>query len=137
MVWSVTRSNYSDKKFSPYLFAGAGLSFLKIKRDWSAINTTYFGGETSEVLAGLAVDTAQSLPRMIPVIPVGAGVKYFFKPNWAINAETAYRITATDYLDGFSKAANPGKKDNYLNYSIGLIYRTGKKDRLGCPVIRY
>jgi opacity protein-like surface antigen len=137
LIWNITGSNYADKGFSPYLFAGAGLSFLKIKRDWSAINTTYFGGETSEVLAGLAADTAQSLPRIIPVIPVGAGVKYFFKPNWAINAEAAYRITTTDYLDGFSKAANPNKKDNYLNYSIGVIYRTGKIDRLGCPVIRY
>jgi hypothetical protein len=137
LVWNVTGRNYADKGFSPYLFAGVGVSFLNIKRDYSNINTDYFGGETSEILIGLDADAAHSLPRVIPVVPIGAGVKYFFTPNWAVNAETSYRIATTDYLDGFSQAANPDKKDNYLGYSIGVIYRTGKKNRLGCPVVRY
>lgn len=137
LVWNITGSNYTDKGFSSYVFAGAGFAFLKIKRDWSNINTSYFAGEASEVLTGLAIDSAQRLPRVIPIVPVGVGVKYFFKPNWAVNAETSYRITSTDYLDGFSQAANPDKKDNYMGYSVGIIYRTGKKNRLGCPVIRY
>lgn len=137
LVWNVAGRNYADKGFSPYLFAGAGFSFLKIKRDWSTINTTYFVPETSEVWAGLAADSAHKLPKVLPVIPVGAGVKYFITPNWAVTAETSYRLSSTDYLDGFSQAANPKKKDNYLNYSIGLLYRTGKKNRLGCPVMRY
>lgn len=136
-VWNVAGRNYADKGFSPYLFAGAGLSFLKIKQDWSNINTTYFEPETSEIWAGLAADSAHKLPGILPVIPIGAGMKYFISPHWAVNAETSYRLTSTDYLDGFSKAANPGKKDNYLDYSVGIIYRTGKKDRLGCPVMRY
>jgi opacity protein-like surface antigen len=136
-VWNMTGKNYADKGFSPYLFTGAGLSFLKIKRDWSNISTSYFDAETSEIWAGLAADSAHKLPWMIPVIPVGAGIKYFITPNWAVNAESSYRIATTDYLDGFSKAANANKKDNYFGYSIGVIYRTGKKDRLGCPVIKY
>ena len=136
-VWNVTGKNYADKGFSPYLFAGAGLAFLKIKKDYSNINTNYFDAETSEIWAGLAADSAHKLPRIIPVIPVGAGVKYFITPNWAVNAEGSYRIATTDYLDGFSEAANPDKKDNYLGYSIGVIYRTGKKNRLACPVIKY
>ena len=137
LVWNVAGRNYADKGFSPYIFAGAGFSFLKIKRDWSNINTTYFAPETSEVWAGLAADSAHKLPKVLPVIPVGAGVKYFITPNWAVTAETSYRLISTDYLDGFSQAANPQKKDSYLNYSIGVLYRTGKKDRLGCPVMRY
>lgn len=137
LVWNVTGKNYADKGFSPYLFAGAGISFLKIKRDWSNINTTYFDAESSEIWAGLAADSAHKLPRMIPVFPVGAGVKYFLTPNWGLNAETSYRIATTDYLDGFSQSANPGKKDNYFGYSIGVIYRTGNKNKLGCPVIKY
>ncbi len=136
-LWNITGRNYADKGFSPYIFAGAGLSFIKIKRDWSGISTTYFDPETSEIWAGLAADSAHTLPRVIPVIPVGLGMKYFFSPNWAVNAESSFRITSTDYLDGFSQAANPDKKDNYLGYSIGVIYRTGKRDRLGCPVMKY
>ncbi len=137
LVWNVTGKNYADKGFSSYLFAGTGLSFLKIKRDWRNINTTYFGPESSEIWAGLAADSAHKLPRIIPVLPVGAGIKYFITPNWAVNAETAYRIATTDYLDGFSQAANPNRKDNYLGYSVGIIYRSGKKNRLGCPAIKY
>jgi hypothetical protein len=137
LVWNVTGKNYADKGFSPYLFAGAGLSFLKIKRDWSNINTTYFSSETSEIWAGLAADSAHKLPGVIPVIPIGAGIKYFFTPDWAINAESSFRITTTDYLDGFSKAANPTKRDSYYTHSIGLIYRPDKMNKLGCPVMNY
>jgi Domain of unknown function (DUF6089) len=137
LVWNVLGRNYVDKGFSPYVFAGAGFSFLKTKRDWSNISTTYFNPEVSEVWAGLAADSAHALPRAIPVAPIGAGVKYFFTPRFAVNAETSYRLTVTDYIDGFSQAANPKKNDHYLNYSIGLVYRTGKNDRLKCPTIRY
>jgi opacity protein-like surface antigen len=137
MVWNPLGRNYIEKGFSPYVFAGVGLSFLKVKRDWSQINTTYFSAETSDIWAGLAADSAHALPKMIPVVPIGAGVKYFFTPRWAINAETSYRLTATDYLDGFSQAANPKRNDHYLNYSIGVVYRTGNRNRLGCPTMKY
>ena len=137
LVWNPLRKNYTDKGFSPYFFAGAGLAFLKIKRDWSGLNTTYFNSETSTIFSGLASDTAHSVPHIIPVIPLGMGVKYFLTPKLALNAEAAYRLGYTDYLDGFSEAANPDKKDHYLNYSIGIIYRTGKKNMLDCPKIRY
>ncbi len=137
LVWNVTGRNYEDKGLSPYLFAGAGIAFLKIKRDWSKINVDYFGGETGEIWTGLAADSAHKLPKVIPVVPVGAGIKYFFNPKWAVSAETSYRIATTDYLDGFSKSANASKKDNYMGYSIGLIYRSGKANRLACPVVKY
>lgn len=137
LVWNVTGKNYADKGFSPYLFAGAGVSFLKIKRDWSNINTNYFPVELSEIWTGLAADSVHKLPRLIPVIPVGAGIKYFITPQWAVNAEASYRVDFSDYIDGFSEAANPTKKDHYSIYSVGLIYRTGKKSKLGCPVMKY
>jgi len=137
LVWSPLARNYAEKGFSPYVFAGAGFSFLKIRRDYSNISTTYFDPETSDVWAGLTADASHTLPRVIPVIPAGIGVKYFFTPKLAFNIETSYRLGYTDYLDGFSQAANPAKRDHYLNYSIGLILRTGKKDLLKCPKIRY
>lgn len=136
LLWNPLRSNYADKGFAPYLFAGAGLSFLRIRRDWSGLNAAYFD-ESSSLFSGLATDTARSVPRLIPVIPVGVGVNYFLNSRLGINAETSYRLGYTDYLDGFSEAANPARKDHYLNYSVGLFFRTGKKDRLKCPKIRY
>ena len=85
--------------------------------------------------AGLAVDAAKSLPPIIPVLPVGAGVRYSLNDRFSLIGETSYRLSFTDYLDGFSKAANPNKNDHYLSHSIGVIYSFKKKNNkeLGCP----
>lgn len=134
-VWSFL--NARSPRFSPYLFAGAGFSFLKIKRDWSNINTTVFG-DGSDVQNNLAIDAAKKLPRVIPVVPVGAGVRYALNDRFSLIGETSYRLSFTDYLDGFSKAANPSKNDHYLSHSIGIVYSFNKKNKtLGCPVMRY
>lgn len=132
-VWNILQAR--SPRFSPYLFAGAGISFLKIKRDWSNMDPAVFG-ESSDVQAGLAVDAAKALPRIIPVVPVGAGVRYALSDRFSLTGETSYRLSFTDYMDGFSKSANPGKNDHYLSHSIGIIYSFGKKDKkLGCPSV--
>jgi len=133
-VWSFLAQK--SPRFSPYLFAGGGFSVLKIKRDWSNITTTAFG-DGSDVQAGLAIDAAKTLPRIIPVVPVGAGVRYSLNNRFSLIGETSYRLSFTDYLDGFSKAANPVKNDHYLSHSIGVIYSFNKKNdkRLGCPAV--
>lgn len=136
MVWNLSGANYLEKGLSPYVFAGAGLSLIKVRRDWSGINSNYFTHE-SPVWQGLAIDSAHHTPRIIPVFPVGAGIKYFFHPNWGVNTEAAYRLITTDYLDGFSQAANPDRKDKYLTYTVGVIYRGGKKNLLKCPKLKY
>ena len=74
LVWNPLGRNYADKGFSPYVFAGAGLAFLRINRDWSGLNSSYFNSETSTLFSGLAADTTHSVPRVIPVIPIGMGV---------------------------------------------------------------
>ncbi len=130
-VWSFLENK--TPRFSPYLFAGAGLSFVNIKRDYSNYNTAYFG-DGSDVSAGLAQDAARTLPRVIPVAPIGAGVRYYLNDRFSLIGETSYRLSFTDYLDGFSQAANPGKNDHYLSHSIGVVYSFGKKNKgLGCP----
>jgi opacity protein-like surface antigen len=120
---------------TPYLFAGAGATYMNTSRDWTRLNTAYFA-EDPQLLAGLAVDAARTLPKIIPVIPVGVGLRYAITPTISINAETNYRVTFTDYVDGFSFSANPDKRDHYHSHTIGIIYRFGRKNTLDCPVVR-
>ena len=134
--WNLLGRNYISAGFSPYLFAGVGYSFLKIKRDWSNLNTEYFSAE-SILMTGLTEDAQHFLPKGLLILPVGVGGRYYLSDKIGINAETSYRFTSTDYLDGFSKAANSSKKDYYYSHTISLVYRIGKKNMLDCPVIRY
>jgi hypothetical protein len=136
-VWNIL--GFKNPRFSPYFFAGGGVSFLNIKRDYSKLNTEIFGAG-SDVQNGLATDVAKKLPRVMPVVPVGVGLRYTLNNRFSLTGETAYRLSFTDYLDGFSKAANPKLNDHYLDHSIGVMYSfdnssNSKKDkRLGCPV---
>ncbi len=132
-VWYVL--GFNKPRFSPYVFVGGGITFLNVKRDYSKLNTEIFGAG-SEVQNGLAIDIAQTLPSVIPVVPVGAGLRYTYNNRFSFIGETGYRLSFTDYLDGFSKAANPKLNDHYLDHSAGVIYSfNNKKDKaLGCPV---
>lgn len=136
LLWNPLGTNYKEKSLSPYLFAGAGVTLLHIKRDYSNFDTAYFGDGT-ELLTLLALDANHAVPRVIPVIPVGVGVRYSVSPSIAISAETSYRFTFTDYLDGFSQAANPSKNDHYQTLTVSAIYRVGYKNKLNCPVLKY
>jgi OOP family OmpA-OmpF porin len=121
---------------SPYISAGVGFTFLHIKRNYSNYNAAWFA-EESALSAGLSADLAHSLPKGFLVFPVGFGLRYSLTENVSLNAESSYRLNSTDYLDGFSQAANPAKKDHYFSNAVGLIYSFGKKNRLKCPRIRY
>lgn len=132
-VWDILRKNGVEGRrgFAPYIFAGAGVGMFSVQRDWSGYNAAYFNSET--VSEGLAADIAHRTPRVLPVVPVGAGLKYFITGKLAVTAETNYRLMSSDYLDGFSQAANPRKKDNYYSHSIGIVLSLGYKDRSDCP----
>lgn len=120
--------------FTPYVFGGVGFSILNIKRDWSGFNSSHFASQQA-VINGLAEDNLKNLPQSIVVIPVGLGVRYGISEKVSFTLETAYRFTGTDYLDGFSKAANPDKYDHYHTYTVGLIYSFGKRSKLDCPPV--
>jgi hypothetical protein len=134
--WNILGRNYISRGFSPYVFAGIGYGFLKIKRDYSRLNLEYFG-DGSEIVTGLAADALRPLPNGVLVLPVGAGARYYLSDRIGISAETSFRIMSNDYLDGFSQAANPSKGDHYYSHTIGVVYRLGKKNTLGCPVMKY
>lgn len=127
--------NSPVSRFSPYVFAGVGYAFVNISRDWSRMDTTRFGSNTHSG-SGLAKDTLHSLPKGLPVIPLGIGVKYAISPRLALTAELNYRYAFTDYLDGFSQAVNAAHPDSYYSATIGLVYSFGSKNFLRCPVFK-
>lgn len=135
LVWNIFGRNYEERGIMPYVFSGAGVSLISVKKDHSRMNPAVFG-ETSEVYAGLAVDNAKGTPRALLSVPVGIGAEYPLSDRFSINIETSYRFIFTDYLDGFSQSANPKLQDHYHSTSAGIIYKFGKKDTgIGCPVI--
>ena len=137
LVWNMfgNSSNEIGNKFSPYIFGGIGVSFLNVKRA-SNLNKSYFANEPT-VAIGLAADMRVNPPTAILVVPVGAGIEYYLTPHIALTAETNFRYTRTDYLDGFSKVTNTNKNDFYQSHTVGLVYKFGKKNQLGCPVLKY
>lgn len=135
LVWSPLERSDAGKQLSPYVFGGPALSFVRIRRDASAFNAAYFEAEP-ELVTQLATDLAARTPRLMPAVPVGAGMRYSISPTLVLNAEASYRFLFTDYLDGFSRAANPDRKDHYYSISVGLIYRFGRKNSWDCPPVR-
>lgn len=136
LVWNPWSTNFAGKGLSAYLLGGVGLSFLKIKRDWSNFNAAYYGNN-ADMSDRIAIDSSHSLPNILPVFPIGIGFRYAISSSILLNAESSFRLISTDYLDGFSKAANADRADRYQTIILGVIYRFGNKDMLGCPVVNF
>jgi opacity protein-like surface antigen len=132
VIWDIIGNQKSNLGFSPYLFGGAGLSFLRVSRDASNFDGEYFSTENA-VTEGLNVDLNHLTPRSLLVFPVGAGVRYPLTELISLNAEAAYRIAFNDYVDGFSQAGNPSRKDHYHSISFGLLYRFKGSGAVKCP----
>jgi opacity protein-like surface antigen len=135
VVWDVLGHPNQGSGLSPYLFAGAGFSFLRVRRDASGLDASYFTNE-SALQAGLTTDLAHTPPRVIPVFPVGLGVRYPLTNKISLSAETSYRASFSDYIDGFSESGNPARKDSYHSLSVGIFYKFNNNNTLACPVIR-
>ena len=137
LVWNILGRNYDDHGIMPYVFSGAGISFLNIKKDYSRMNAAYFG-ESSDIANGLALDNTAGVPRRLLSIPIGVGAEYPLSERFSVNIETSYRFIFSDYLDGFSQSADPKKQDHYHSTSAGLVYKFGKTNNgVGCPVMKY
>jgi hypothetical protein len=135
LVWDLNGKTYREgmHRFSPYFFAGAGVTVLHINRNWSRFDTSYFDSKSAASI-GLGKDTLHKTPTFIPVIPVGAGLRYMITNQFFINAEVTYRITSTDYIDGFSFTGNPERNDHYYGLTLGISYRFGWNG-INCPKI--
>ena len=121
--------------FTPYIFGGVSYSFLNIKRDWSRFDYGHFAGEPN-VINGLTEDAAHKVPKGLFSFPIGAGIRYGINEQLSFSLEGTYRIIGNDYLDGFSRSANPEMADHYHTLMIGVIYSFGNRNRFDCPVIK-
>ena len=119
--------------WTPYAALGGGLALLRIRPDASGVNGIFASSETGSIAAQLAADMARPKPRIMPSLQMGAGIRYQFRPQWALQAETSYRYLPTDYLDGFSKAVNPDTRDQYMTHAVGVIFCSGRGGRMACP----
>jgi hypothetical protein len=136
LVWNILGKNYEDKGIMPYVFSGAGVSLIRVRKNYSRIDPTVFG-DGSDVIAGLAVDNAKGTPRALFSVPVGVGAEYPISNRFSVNLETSYRFIFNDYLDGFSQSANPKLKDHYHSTSAGIIYKFGNRNKgIACPIMR-
>lgn len=133
LVWNFLRKNNIQSGLSPYVYGGVGVSFVKIHRDASRFNPEAFVVDP-QIEIGLQQDLETTPPRNLFVLPVGIGLKYWITPNIAVNAEAAFRLTFTDYVDGFSKSGT-ANRDYYYNHSAGLIFRFGRRSYVGCPEV--
>ena len=134
LAWNVRRNTgYFGSRLSPYVFAGVAATFLKVGRDWSRLHTEVFPAD-SDVAKGLAIDSVNKPPSLIPAIPLGAGLRYFISPQLSVFGEGGYRFTKTDYLDGFRYAANNRRNDSYYGIRVGLIYNFFS-DKYKCPPV--
>lgn len=102
------RNDARRLRFTPYLFAGAGI----------------FG------ISGNAKKTAQYSNVQLS-IPFGVGLKYVLNPKYYLGVEIGMRKTFFDYLDNISSSntfnknyqyGNPNDYDNYFFTGITLTY---------------
>lgn len=136
LVWNILGRNYNGHGFMPYVFSGVAVTLINVKKDYSRVDLSIYPYGSS-LWDGLAIDNAKGTPRSLFTVPAGFGAYLPLSKKFLLNAETSYRFIFTDYLDGFSKSADPKQQDHYQSISAGVIYKFGKKDnRLGCPVVK-
>jgi OmpA-OmpF porin, OOP family len=68
------------------------------------------------------------------VVPFGIGLKYTISDRWLAGAELGYRISITDYIEGYSQTQDSKHNDVYyfLGVSIGYKLQTSRR---GIPSI--
>ncbi len=108
------------KIFSPYIFAGAGISFVDGKTDYNE-GTTWNP-------TGIASDKAAKKPGTLPTVPFGIGVKLDLSPQLVLGAEYGFRPLFNDLFDGVSQSGDPTNDDWYTVFNFNLAYRFGQKD---------
>lgn len=116
----------SEKRFNPYLSAGIGGAYMFSKTNSSA-KTVWSYFSASNLQEHVMEDSVKGIPTFLISVPLGLGVNYRLNDRMQLNIEGLYRLSTTDYLDGFSRAGNNNKNDYFYSISAGLHVAIGKK----------
>lgn len=115
-----------DKRWSFYLFVGAGVAFADASRDWSGLDRVYFGKDATE---NIPQDSMNTPDKTLFVLPAGFGLRYDLSKQWSVFADAGYRFVFSDNLDGYKYAVYSPRNDGYSIYSLGISMRFGKKEK--------
>lgn len=130
-VSAILEANLFDltqRKFTPYVFAGVGLMFFDPFTVESTGNKQKLRNLNTEG-QGIA-NYEKPYSRTAIQIPVGLGIKYVISPVVTISGELNYHLTNTDYLDDVSMDRYPVKSQldaqnpatsrfTYRGYEVG------------------
>jgi hypothetical protein len=108
-------NDYSS--FGAYLFAGIGATMY-----WPNL-------KVDEPREG---DKYKDNFGITAALPLGAGFKYIISDKWLLGYEIGYRLTLSDFLDGF-KSPYSNNPDSYWISTINLSYRI-PTSRRGLPI---
>jgi len=116
----------STKRFNLYLSAGIGATFMLSKNNsYTKTDWNYFSA--SNLLQHVKEDSVVGIPRVFVSVPLGLGFNYQLNDRVHLNIEGLYRLSTSDYLDGFSRAGNNSKNDYFYSLSAGLHFMIEKK----------
>ncbi len=120
-VWPLIQpriAHFFKPSFSPFLFVGLGIAITNPRPDMENMLV-----EKPEFVKGAEIDRNAAFSPFHGTIPFGAGLKYRPHYQWTFTLEAGFRLTFSDYLDGISFAANPGKSDRYQFWGATVAYR--------------
>ena len=117
-------NNY--RSIGVYVFAGIGAVYTKPKFNYRA-------GLSSEDPT-FRFDVVNENKNFSAVVPGGVGIRYILNDQWIVGGELNYRLTFTDYIDGFTKNNGSSKhNDTYYFLVFKGTYRI-KTTRRNIPV---
>lgn len=109
----LTYNFFSNEKFVPYIFAGAGLMNHEPKS-----GDTGYEGSLPNNINGVYEKTGL-------VIPYGFGFEMYLTDDLVFNGRATLRYTGTDYLDDLSINEDPNADaadDLFMTFGVGLSY---------------
>lgn len=110
----VRERSAKNKRLTPFLFAGTGLTFYQPKTDYGLY-------ETAEIAQTWVAEDAKQLQNQLTFsIPVGGGLRFEVGKGWNLAIEFGYRFTFSDYLDGISEAGDPATRDAYFSGGLSM-----------------
>lgn len=116
-------------RFSPYLFAGAGVVWYQPQPDFSQAPRSRWAAQVQQDKEAVEA-RSYSL-----AVPMGGGIKTDLSKRTFLAIELGLRATRTDHLDGISYTGKTGTNDWYMFGGLHLGRRLGPDDydRDGIP----